>query len=62
VVNFPLGSLVSVLLAAAYYRWGGWRKARLLPRGSAQQAPSTGLGTPASALNSPTAEVSTEPG
>ncbi len=31
--SFPLGSLVSVLLAAAYYRWGGWRKARLLAHG-----------------------------
>jgi putative MATE family efflux protein len=57
--SFPLGSLVSVILAAAYYRWGGWRKARLLVR---EQAPGTGLGTPASALNSPAAEVSAEPG
>ncbi|MEK7428273.1 MATE family efflux transporter [Phenylobacterium sp.] len=44
--SFPLGSMISLVLAAAYYRWGGWRKARLmegLPRGS---APDTGLGTP----------------
>jgi putative MATE family efflux protein len=29
--SFPLGSLTSLLLASAYYRWGGWRKARMLP-------------------------------
>lgn len=28
--SFPLGSLTMLLLAAMYYRWGGWRKARLL--------------------------------
>jgi putative MATE family efflux protein len=27
--SFPLGSIVSVLLAASYYRFGGWRKVRL---------------------------------
>lgn len=47
--SFPLGSLVSVLLAASYYRWGGWRKARLLVRDT-QQAPTTGMGTPASVI------------
>jgi len=51
--SFPLGSLVSVILAASYYRWGGWRKARLLVRGDEQQAPSPGLGTPATAVDSP---------
>ncbi|MFC4765585.1 MATE family efflux transporter [Dyella koreensis] len=28
--SFPLGSLASMLMAMAYYRWGGWRKARML--------------------------------
>jgi putative MATE family efflux protein len=28
--SFPLGSLVSMLLSASYYRWGGWRNARML--------------------------------
>lgn len=45
--SFPLGSIVSLVLAAGYYRWGGWRKAKLmagLPRGG---APDTGLATPA---------------
>ena len=28
--SFPLGSLVSAALSALYYRYGGWRKARML--------------------------------
>ena len=28
--SFPLGSVVSMSLSAAYYRWGGWREARML--------------------------------
>ena len=28
--SFPLGSLMSMTLSAAYYRWGGWRKAHML--------------------------------
>ena len=28
--SFPLGSLISMLLAMAYYRFGGWRRARML--------------------------------
>jgi Na+-driven multidrug efflux pump len=45
--SFPLGSITSLVLAAGYYRWGGWRKARLMagmPRGA---VPDTGLSTPA---------------
>jgi putative MATE family efflux protein len=46
--SFPLGSLVSLTLAALYYRYGGWRHARMLaPRKSGMQAPTTGMGTPA---------------
>jgi putative MATE family efflux protein len=46
--SFPLGSLISVALAASYYRWGGWRKARMLAPATAQpQAPTTGAGVPA---------------
>jgi putative MATE family efflux protein len=29
--SFPLGSLVSMLLSIAYYRYGDWRSARMLP-------------------------------
>ncbi|WP_266168726.1 MATE family efflux transporter [Dyella subtropica] len=28
--SFPLGSLAAMLMAMSYYRWGGWRKARML--------------------------------
>ncbi|HEY9131617.1 MAG TPA: MATE family efflux transporter [Dyella sp.] len=28
--SFPLGSLLSMLLAMAYYRWGGWKQAHML--------------------------------
>jgi putative MATE family efflux protein len=44
--SFPAGSMTSAALAALYYRYGGWRKARMLdePRG---QAPDAGLGAPA---------------
>jgi Na+-driven multidrug efflux pump len=50
--SFPLGSIISLILAAGYYRWGGWRKAKLmagLPHGS---TPDTGLGTPMLAAES----------
>jgi Na+-driven multidrug efflux pump len=30
-ISFPIGSATSLLLALGYYRWGGWRKARMLP-------------------------------
>ena len=56
--SFPLGSLVSVVLAAAYYRWGGWRKAHLLAA-DPQQAPTTGMAVPASAIGAPGADPST---
>lgn len=36
--SFPLGSGVSAVLALAYYRFGGWRKARFL----AEDKPATG--------------------
>jgi putative MATE family efflux protein len=36
--SFPLAAGVSSVLAAAYYKFGGWRKARMLPR----EAPATG--------------------
>ncbi len=28
--SFPLGSLASMLMALAYYRWGGWQRAHML--------------------------------
>ena len=47
--SFPLGSMVTMLLAMAYYRWGNWRTARLIdtvPHGETPdpgQGPSTGI-------------------
>ena len=29
--SFPASAVVAMLLAIAYYRWGGWRRARMLP-------------------------------
>ncbi len=29
--SFPLGSITTMILAGAYYVWGGWRGARLMP-------------------------------
>lgn len=45
--SFPLAALVSVLLASSYYRFGGWRRARMgiLPAGrpaAATAAPDSG--------------------
>ena len=62
--SFPLGSLASMLMAMGYYKWGGWRRARMLSTPidkaglekasdeaavAGQQAPTTGQGVPASA-------------
>jgi putative MATE family efflux protein len=62
--SFPLGSLASMLMAMGYYKWGGWRRARMLATPiekaglekaeqdaavAGQQAPTTGQGVPASA-------------
>jgi putative MATE family efflux protein len=45
--SFPLGSITSLGLALAYYRWGGWRKARLLD--ALERAPPHRLDRPAAA-------------
>ena len=29
--SFPTSAVVAMLLSLAYYRWGGWRRARMLP-------------------------------
>jgi Na+-driven multidrug efflux pump len=45
--SFPASMTVSMLLAIAYYRWGGWRKARMgAPAREVEDAPNTGAGTP----------------
>ncbi|MCA3570705.1 MAG: MATE family efflux transporter [Bradyrhizobium sp.] len=45
--SFALGSLVSVTLTVSYYRWGGWRNARMTPPGRAVHAPDAGMASPA---------------
>ena len=45
-ISFPLGSTTTLILAGAYYRWGGWRKARMLNITPSADAPDTGLGPP----------------
>lgn len=38
--SFPVSMSVSMALSIAYYRWGGWRRARMYPpEGSAPRAP-----------------------
>ncbi|EYS87079.1 multidrug transporter MatE [Cupriavidus sp. SK-4] len=49
--SFPLGSVVSVVLAAGYYRFGNWRRSHILPTvphpaQAVGQAPDTSMGTP----------------
>jgi hypothetical protein len=44
-LSFPLGSLTTLILAAGYYRWGGWRKAKMLDAlRPSSDAPDTGFG------------------
>jgi len=46
--SFPLGAVVSTVLALLYYRYGGWRSARMTPPDrSGGAAADTGVGTPA---------------
>ncbi len=46
--SFPLGIIVSAILSIAYYRFGGWRKVRMLKPESepAGETADTGMGAP----------------
>ena len=46
--SFPAGSIVSLALAAAYYRFGRWRSMHMIEaqRPAAGEPPDTGLGMP----------------
>lgn len=45
--SFPVGSIISLVLAIAYYRFGGWRTMhRIEDRPAAGEPPDTGLGVP----------------
>ena len=46
--SFPLGAVVSAVLGGLYYRFGGWRRARIVPEIPATgTAADTGVSTPA---------------
>jgi Na+-driven multidrug efflux pump len=45
-LSFPVGSVSTLVLAAGYYRWGNWRKSRMLDTRPSSDAPDTGLGQP----------------
>jgi putative MATE family efflux protein len=46
--SFPVGSICSLVLAVAYYRFGGWRTMHMIEtaRPAAGEPPDTGLGLP----------------
>jgi putative MATE family efflux protein len=44
--SFPVGAVVMVLLAGAYFQFGNWRTARMLPDAVQGEAADTGLATP----------------
>jgi putative MATE family efflux protein len=54
--SFPVGSIISLVLALAYYRFGNWRSLQLIPgRPAAGEPPDTGLGVPRERAQSKTA-------
>ncbi|MCG5261191.1 MATE family efflux transporter [Cupriavidus gilardii] len=62
--SFPLGSVVSITLAAAYYRFGNWRASQMLPAAPTAgevvgQAPDTSMGTPTEDALKPAGEAET---
>ncbi len=44
--SFPLGSIASLIMAASWFKWGPWRKARLLDTIPHGDVPDTGQGAP----------------
>jgi len=44
--SFPLGTITSALLTSLYYRYGGWRKARMLEEAPRGFASDSGLAAP----------------
>lgn len=46
-IAYPIGSATTLLLAAGYYLWGGWRTSRMLPTTPpTSEEPDTGFGQP----------------
>lgn len=44
--SFPLGTISSAILTSLYYRFGGWRAARMLQEAPRGQVPDAGLAAP----------------
>jgi Na+-driven multidrug efflux pump len=44
--SFPLGTLTSSLLSVLYYKFGGWRKVRMIAPEAGGQVPDTAMSTP----------------
>ena len=53
--SFPVSSLLAMLLSLAYYRWGNWRRARMLP--AADRAAGNSGATPAEVPATPPSPV-----
>jgi putative MATE family efflux protein len=45
--SFPLGTITSAVLTSLYYKYGGWRRARMLEEEPHGQAPDAGIAAPA---------------
>ncbi|MDZ4373953.1 MAG: MATE family efflux transporter [Phenylobacterium sp.] len=46
-ISFPIGAATTLILAAGYYVWGGWRNSRMLPTTPmVTDEPDTGFGQP----------------
>lgn len=59
--SFPASAVCSMLMALAYYRWGGWRRARMLPTDRHEVAvPAEVPATPPSPVADPSADPDDE--
>ncbi len=54
--SFPVSAVCSMTMAMAYYRWGGWRRARMLPDRHEIAVPSEVPAPPPSPVADPSAE------
>ena len=68
--SFPISAVCAALMALAYYRWGGWRSARMLPEscmgcpaevGGQPPAPVAAAITPAAKGAQPVADAGARP-
>lgn len=55
--SYPLGSLTSLLMSVTYYRYGGWRKARMMPAKAGAPATLAPGNAPAVAIESQAATL-----